>query len=350
MHLQSTPAPQVGEDRGQPDRRTMLSSLGRFQVPSLQRSLVQLITTAAPYAALTALMYYAYYHISPWLSLALALPAAGLVVRLFIIQHDCGHGSFFRSRWANAVVGSACSLTTFTPFANWRRHHAAHHAVWNNLDRRPGGGDIYSSCMTLQEYEALSPLRQRLYRAALHPLVSQILLPPLLFVLLQRIPFDTPKSWRTERLTVYLTDLGLVVVLATLTLLLGWEPVLLVQLPVIVLASIIGAWLFSVQHRFEGSLWARQTEWTSIGASLKGSSWLRLPRVLQWFSGNIGFHHVHHLMPRVPNYRLQACHASDPAFEATATKLTFWQALRAPGFTLFDEARGQMVRFPRRRG
>jgi omega-6 fatty acid desaturase (delta-12 desaturase) len=193
-------------------------------------------------------------------------------------------------------------------------------------------------------------LRQRLYRAALHPLVSQILLPPLLFVLLQRVPFDTPKSWRTERLTVYLTDLGLVVVLATLTLLLGWEPVLLVQLPVIVLASIIGAWLFSVQHRFEGSLWARQTEWTSIGASLKGSSWLRLPRVLQWFSGNIGFHHVHHLMPRVPNYRLQACHASDPAFEATATKLTFWQALRAPGFTLFDEARGQMVRFPRRRG
>jgi omega-6 fatty acid desaturase (delta-12 desaturase) len=170
-----------------------------------------------------------------------------------------------------------------------------------------------------------------------------------LFVLLQRIPFDTPKSWRTERLTVYLTDLALVVLLATLTLLLGWEPVLLVQLPVIVLASIIGAWLFSVQHRFDGSLWVRQAEWTPMGASLKGSSWLRLPRVLQWFSGNIGFHHVHHLMPRVPNYRLQACHAADPAFTATATGLTFWQALRAPSFTLFDEVRGRMVRFPRRR-
>jgi omega-6 fatty acid desaturase (delta-12 desaturase) len=294
-------------------------------------------------------MYYAYYHLSPWLSLALAIPAAGFVVRLFIIQHDCGHGSYFRSRWANASVGTLCSLTTYTPFALWRRHHAAHHAVWNNLDKRPGGGDIYSSCMTLQEYEALSPLRQRFYRAALHPLVANVLLPPVVFVLLYRVPFDTPRAWRKERFNVYLTNAAIGAMFLTLILLLGWQSVLLVQLPVIVLASIMGFWLFSVQHRFETSLWARQPDWSPMAASLHGSSWLRLPRVLQWFTGNIGFHHVHHLLPRVPNYRLQACHASDPTFAATATGLNLWQALRAPSFTLFDEVRGRMVRFPRRR-
>ncbi|MGD0109569.1 MAG: fatty acid desaturase [Rhodopila sp.] len=335
------------QDGTVPDRRTLLASLAAFQRPSTGRSITQLAMTAAPYAALVVLMYYSYYHISCWLSLALALPAAGFVVRLFIIQHDCGHGAYFRSRWANDIVGRLCSLTTYTPFAHWRRHHAAHHAVWNNLDKRPG--DIYSGCLTLKEYEALSPLRQRLYRAALHPLVSQLLLPPVVFVLLYRIPFDAPKGWGKERVGVYLTNLGIGGFLLTLTLLLGWEPVLLVQLPVIIVASIIGVWLFSVQHRFEDSLWARQTEWTAAGAALHGSSWLKLPRILQWFTGNIGFHHVHHLMPRVPNYRLQAAHRADPAFAAHVTGLTLWQALRAPSFTLWDEARGAMVRFPRRR-
>jgi len=306
----------------------MLAGLAAFQAPSMRRSVTQLAITATPYAALVAFMYYSYYHISPWLSLALALPAAGFVVRLFIIQHDCGHGAYFRSRWANEIVGWLCSLTTFTPYALWRRHHSLHHAVWNNLDKRPTGGDIYSGCLTLKEYEALSPLRQRLYRAALHPLVSQLLLPPVVFILVYRFPFDTPKKgWRKERISVYLTNLGIGAFLLTLVLLLGWQSVLLVQLPVIAMASIIGVWLFSVQHRFE----------------------LRLPRVLQWFTGNIGFHHVHHLMPRVPNYRLQAAHRAEPAFAANVTGLTLWQALRAPQFTLWDEARGAMVRFPRRR-
>ena len=331
-----------------PDRRTMLAGLAAFQTPSTSRSVTQLAVTAAPYAALVAFMYYAYYHISPWLSLALALPAAGLVVRLFIIQHDCGHGAYFKSRWANETVGWLCSLTTFTPYPLWRRHHANHHAVWNNLDKRPTGGDIYSGCLTLKEYEALSPMRQRLYRAALHPLVSQLLLPPVIFILVYRIPFDTPKGWGKERFSVYLTNLAIGSVLLLLTLLLGWDAVLLVQLPVIAVAAIIGVWLFSVQHRFEHSLWARQADWTAAGAALHGSSWLRLPKILQWFTGNIGFHHVHHLMPRVPNYRLQAAHRAEPAFAANVTGLTLWQALRAPQFTLWDEAQGAMVHFPRR--
>jgi acyl-lipid omega-6 desaturase (Delta-12 desaturase) len=345
MHLESSP-PQL--DAAALDRRAMLASLASFQAPSARRSMTQLAVTAAPYVLLLAFMYYAYYHISPWLSLALALPAAGLVVRLFIIQHDCGHGAYFRSRWANEVVGLFCSLTTYTPYAMWRRNHAAHHAVWNNLDRRPSSGDIYSGCLTLKEYEALSPIRRRLYRLALHPLVSQLLLPPVVFILLHRIPFAAPRGWRKERASVYLTNLGIGAFLLTLTLLMGWQPVLLVQLPVIAMASIIGVWLFAVQHRFEHSLWLRQTDWTAAGAAMHGSSWLRLPKVLQWFTGNIGFHHVHHLMPRVPNYRLQAAHRAGPAF-ATVTGLTLWQALRAPRFTLWDEARGVMIRFPGRR-
>jgi omega-6 fatty acid desaturase (delta-12 desaturase) len=331
-----------------PDRRTLLSQLAPFQSPSLSRSISQLCITAAPYATLVGFMYYAYYHISPLLSLALALPTAGFVVRLFIIQHDCGHGAYFKAKWANELVGWLCSVTTFTPYALWRRHHAIHHAVWNNLDKRPTGGDIYSGCLTLAEYQALSSVRQRLYRMALHPLVSQLLLPPVVFILLYRIPFDTPRGWRKERISVYLTNAAIGAFLLAMTLLLGWQPVLLVQLPMIAMASIIGVWLFSVQHRFEHSLWARQTDWTAAGAALHGSSWLRLPKILQWFTGNIGFHHVHHLMPRVPNYRLQAAHRAEPAFAASVTGLTFWQALRAPTFTLWDEAKGAMVQFPRR--
>jgi acyl-lipid omega-6 desaturase (Delta-12 desaturase) len=347
--MQSNPST-PGKTGAAPDRRTLLASLAPFQSPSTRRSVTQLSITAAPYVALVAFMYYAYYHISPWLSLALALPAAGFVVRLFIIQHDCGHGAYFRSRWANETVGWLCSLPTFTPYPFWRRHHANHHAVWNNLDKRPSGGDIFSGCLTLKEYEALSPMRRRLYRAALSPLVSQILLPPVVFILVNRIAFDTPKKgWKKERTSVHLTNLALVAVLFAMTLLLGWKPVLLVQLPAIAVASIIGAWLFSVQHRFEHSLWQRQAEWNAASAALNGSSWLRLPGILQWFTGNIGFHHIHHLMPRVPNYRLQAAHHAEPAFAANVTGLTLWQALRAPSFTLWDEARGAMIRFPRRR-
>jgi omega-6 fatty acid desaturase (delta-12 desaturase) len=338
----------LGQNGATASRRTMVARLAAYQKPSTSRSLGQLAITIAPYAALLAFMYYAYYDISPWVSLALAVPAAGFVVRLFIIQHDCGHGAYFSARWANEAVGCLCSLTTYTPYMHWRRGHAAHHAVWNNLDRRPPAGDIYSTCLTLSEYEALSTVKQRLYRIALHPLVSQLLLPPVLFILLQRIPLATPKVWRKERLSVYLTNLGLGAFLLTLIWLLGWKPVLLVQLPVITLASIVGAWLFSVQHRFEASQWSRQSDWSALGAAMHGASWLRLPKVLQWFTGNIGFHHVHHLLPQVPNYFLQAAHRAEPAFAANVTPLTLWQALRAPSFTLWDEANGAMVRFPKR--
>ena len=233
----------------------MLARLAAFQSPSLRRSVTQLITTAAPYAASIAFMYYAYYHLSPWLTLALALPAAGLVVRLFIIQHDCGHGAYFRSRWANEAVGLLCSLTdvhALTPL--WRRHHAAHHAVWNNLDKRPGGADIYSGCLTLRNtrpcrrcgsgFTAPRCIRWcrsfccRRSSSSCSTAFRSIRRRRLAEGAVQCLP-DQPRHRRVAADADRCCWAG--------------EPVLLVQLPVIAMASIIGVWLFSVQHRFEDS-------------------------------------------------------------------------------------------------
>jgi omega-6 fatty acid desaturase (delta-12 desaturase) len=328
------------------ERRSLLAGLAQFQGPSKWGSITQFASTALAYAATVAAMYAALQY-SVWLSLAMSPLAAGLVVRLFIIQHDCGHGSYFRSPRANESVGWFCSILTFTPYANWRRQHAGHHAVWNNLDERHGGADIYSTCLTLKEYMALSPLRRWLYRFSRHTLVAQFILPPLVFLLLFRIPLDAPPAWRKERRGVYLTNLALAVMLGGLVALLGWRAVLLVQVPIMLIASIAGVWLFSVQHRFEDTEWLRQAEWTHARAALNGSSYLKLPRVLQWFTGNIGFHHIHHLLPRVPNYRLQACHEAFVAQGGTARMLTIADAVSAPSLALWDETGRRMIPFPR---
>ncbi len=314
------------------------------RAPILSRSLTQIATTFLPFFAVVAAMY-ALASVSLWLSLLLTVPAAGLVVRIFIIQHDCGHGAFFRSRAANAWLGRLCGLITMTPFANWRRQHALHHAVWNNLDRRTGLGDIYSTCMTVAEYRGLSAPARAWHRAVRHPVVAQLLLPPLVFLLLYRIPFDTPLSWRREWYSVFLTDAGIVAILAALAFQFGIGPVALVHLPTISVAAIIGMWIFSVQHRFEGAVWSRQDGWTAAGAAMQGTSHLKLPRILQWFSGNIGFHHIHHLTPLVPNYRLEACHKACASILAAAPSLTLVQALRAPSYALWDETTERMVRF-----
>lgn len=282
--------------------------------------------------------------VSYWITPAPALVAAGFLVRIFIIQHDCGHGSFFSSRRANDALGMLCSLLTFTPYAAWRRQHAGHHGTWNNLDRRLSGVDMYSSCLTVKEYEALSPWHRRWYRVTRHPLVANIIVPPLIFLVLYRVPFDTPKAWRRERRAVYVTDLVLVAAISGLGLLVGFGAVAAVQLPVIVLASIIGVWLFSVQHRFEHTSWRRKSEWRFSDAALLGSSHLRLPRLLRWFTGNIGLHHIHHLNPRIPNYRLQDCHDSNPALQMAPT-LTLWGSLTQGRFALWDEERERMVPF-----
>ena len=321
----------------------MRAATARFQAPVLWKSLWQAGSSLVLFIAVCALMYLSV-PVSYWLTLCLAVLAAGLVVRIFVIQHDCGHGSFFISRGANDALGMICSIFTLTPYAHWRRQHAGHHANWNNLDRRSSGIDIYSSCLTVAEYRALPRWRRLFFRLVHHQLVASVLLPPLVFLCLYRVPFDTPRTWTRERCAVYATNATIGAVIVGLGLMLGLGRVMVVQLPITVIASIVGVWIFSVQHRFDTTLWQGQAHWSAETASLKGSSYLRLPRTLQWFTANIGFHHVHHLNPRVPNYRLQACHRAIPALQGVQT-LTMWSGLRALSFVLWDESRQQMVTF-----
>jgi omega-6 fatty acid desaturase (delta-12 desaturase) len=328
---------------GSPAGLNLRAAVACFQAPILATSLWQIGSSLLPFVAVCATMYVSL-AASYWLTLGLAVVAAGFVIRIFVIQHDCGHGSFFKSRRANDALGLLCSIITLTPYSHWRRQHAGHHAVWNNLDRRLSGSDIYSTCLTVAEYRGLTWWGRLVYRLTRHPLVSLIILPPLIFLFLYRVPFDTPKTWARERRAVYGTNLVVATVIVGLGLLVGFERVLLVQLPIMVLASIVGVWIFSVQHRFESALWQNQRHWSFEAAALRGSSYLRLPRVLQWFTANIGFHHIHHLNPRIPNYRLAACHAAIPALQGVQA-LTIWGGLRALSFALWDENQQKMTTF-----
>ncbi|MGE0254281.1 MAG: fatty acid desaturase [Alphaproteobacteria bacterium] len=314
-----------------------------FQKPLAGTAIVQAATTFGGLIATLAAMYVVAAH-AWWLALPLAPLAAGFLVRLFIIQHDCGHRSFFATRRANDIMGFACSLATMTPYASWRRQHAGHHTMWNNLDRRDTGVDIYSTCLTVAEYHALPRWRRLGYRVSRNPIVTNLLLPPLIFTLLYRLPFDTPKAQRRERRSVFVTNLALIALFGGLGLALGFGEVLAVQLPVIALAAIIGVWLFSVQHKAERTLWAREAAWTRETAALLGSTWLRLPRVLQWFTGSIGLHHLHHLNPRIPNYRLQRCCEAIPALRQ-APSLSLRGGLAAMRYALWDEGLQRMVTF-----
>lgn len=302
-------------------------------------------TSFGGFIATLGAMYYLALEVSYWPVLALAPLAAGFLVRIFIIQHDCGHASYFRSRRAMAALGVLCSLCTLTPFTSWRRQHKGHHAIWNNLDRRQSGVDIYSTCLTVNEYRRLTPRQRWRYRLARHPLVANLLLPPVVFLVLYRLPFDMPKSWRRERRDVLFTNLSLLALYGGLGLVFGFGTMLAVQLPVIALGAIVGVGLFTLQHRGEEVVWSRREEWDPAAASIEGSTYLRLPRILQWFTGNIGFHHVHHLNHRVPNYRLQRSHEAIMQLAPCIRTLSLWSGVRSLNFVLWDELRKRMVTF-----
>jgi len=313
-----------------------------FAQPIRGQGVLQLLTSFGPFIIACAAMYLVY-PILPSLALVLALPTGMLLVRVFIVQHDCGHGSFFRSERANTMIGWACSLLTLTPFTNWARQHSVHHGNWSNLDRRKGA-DLYSACLTVQEYRALSRWQRFLHRLPRSPLVANVLLPPLVFLVLYRVPFDTPRRWVRERRSIYLTNAALLAAFGSVALLFGWQRVLVIHLSVMVVASIVGVWLFSLQHRFDTARWSRHGEWNASHASMEGSSWLCLPPVLRWLTGNIGFHHIHHLNPRVPSYRLGAAHDAVQALWPVEP-LSMLGGLRALWLTLWDETRGRLVSF-----
>jgi acyl-lipid omega-6 desaturase (Delta-12 desaturase) len=320
-------------------RDTWMEAVRAFERPSLARSLGQLATSVIPYLALTALAY-VLCGISWWLALPVDLLAAAFMVRVFIVFHDCGHGSFFASPLANHIVGSITGVLTFTPYFEWRAEHARHHATAGDLDRR-GFGDVWT--MTLAEYRGAPlgcKLRYRLYR---NPLVLLGVGPLFVFLLKNRRP--TPGTETRRRLSVHLTNLALVAIFTPLIATFGMGRVVAVQLPIIAVAGIAGVWLFYVQHQFEAVYWARRQTRDIVAVAMQGSSFYDLPGVLQFFSGNIGYHHIHHLSPAIPNYFLPKCFRQRPIFQKV-DRLTLWSSLKTLALRLYDEDAGRLVGFP----
>lgn len=310
--------------------------VARYQQPSAGRALWQVVNSLVPYIMLWFLMYRAA-AVSYWLTVPLVLLAGGFLVRLFIIFHDCGHGSFFKSRAANDILGNITGLLCFTPYYLWRWEHAVHHASAGDLDRR-GTGDVWT--LTVQEYLASSRWKRFAYRLARNPFILFLLAPLFLFLVLQRLP--NLKAGRRERWSVYGTNLALLAMVSGMCWVLGPGTYLLLQLGVVAVAGSAGVWLFYVQHQFEDVYWERGDQWDYTKAALQGSSYYKLPRILQWFSGNIGFHHVHHLSPRIPNYHLEKCHEAEPLFH-TVKPVTLLASLKSFSFRLWDERRRKMV-------
>lgn len=307
-----------------------------YQRPQLERSIAQLGNSLIPYILLWVLMVYSL-RVSYWLTLALAIPAAGFMVRIFIIFHDCGHASFFRSQKANDVVGNLTGLLTFTPYAHWKRDHAVHHATASDLDRR-GVGDV--KVMTVEEYLALSKWGRLGYRFLRNPLVMFAFGPMMVFLVGHR--FARRGAGGRERASVMWTNLALAGIVGAMSVTIGLKAYLMVQLPIVILGTSMGVWLFYIQHQFEGVYWARHEDWDFLSAGLKGASFYKLPPLLQWFTGNIGYHHIHHLSPRIPNYRLQKCHEASPLFRQVKP-LSLRASLKSLGYRLYDEEHRQMV-------
>ncbi len=310
----------------------------RFQEPSNLRAGWQLTNTLVPYVLCWVAMSYTLTK-SYWISLPIAVLAAGFLVRLFVIFHDCGHGSFFKSRKANDVTGFITGVLTFTPYFHWRWEHAIHHRTAGHLDRR-GVGDIWT--MTVREYLEASRWRRFAYRLARNPFILFVLAPIYVFLVHQRFAAAAAKGkeWRS----VHWTTLAMLGVAAALSLALGIKQYLLIQLTVTTLSGAAGIWLFYVQHQFEEAYWERGENWNFNEAALKGSSFYKLPSVLQWFSGSIGLHHIHHISPIIPNYNLQRCHDADAAFRAVRP-MTLLSSLKSLPTHLWDEQGKKLVGF-----
>ncbi|MEI6786400.1 MAG: fatty acid desaturase [Verrucomicrobiota bacterium] len=315
----------------------------RYQKSEVWSGVWQVVNTLVPYAALWCLMY-ATLQVSWWLTLPLAVLAGGFLVRLFIISHDCGHGSFLPSRQANDILGFITGVLTFVPYHHWRWEHALHHATSGDLDRR-GTGDVWT--LTVQEYLEASRWKRFSYRLARNPAVLFGLAPLFLFLIKMRFP--SAKAPRRERHSVAWTNLAIVALAAGMSGVFGLQTYLLLQVFVMLVAGTAGVWLFYVQHQFEGVYWERGAGWDYATAALKGSSFYKLPKVLQWFSGNIGFHHIHHLSPRIPNYHLEQCHRAEPLFQ-TVKPVTLCGSLKSLTFRLWDERHHRLVGYRALRG
>lgn len=331
-------APAEAKDRAAAQAwRTLLAP---YEGPDTGRSLRQLAVTAVLYAAGWAAMWRSF-DVGLWLVLLVGLPVSGLMVRLFILQHDCGHGSYFRSQRAADITGHVLAVLAMTPYHYWRTNHAKHHAHSGNLDRR-GFGDI--GTLTTKEFEALGAGGRLGYRLLRNPLLLIGLLTTVHFIVVQRWPWRMPRTWRREWRSVWWTNAALAAVLAGAWWVGELGRVLVIQGVLMAWGCSFAGWLTHVQHQFEGAYWERGAEWDYFEAGLRGSSWLALPRPLQWLTASIGLHHVHHLSSRIPNYRLQQCHDENPELWS-AHRITLREALRSLWLALWDEDAGRLISF-----
>jgi acyl-lipid omega-6 desaturase (Delta-12 desaturase) len=337
-----TGSPSAPGGTQRPEGAFWREALAPYERPHLGRSVLDLMTSLVPYLALWVAMYLAL-DVSYWLVLLLSLPAAGFLLRTFIVFHDCAHGSFLASKRGNAWLGRVLGVVVYSPFQSWRQSHAVHHATAGDLDRR-GVGDVQT--LTVAEYGAL-PWRRRLaYRAFRNPAVM-FGIGPLWAMVIQ--PRFIPVSARPRiRHSVIGMNIALLALVGGLCLLLGWREYLLVETPSLLLAAGAGVWLFYVQHQFDDTYWKSSGDWSYADAALRGSSYLKLPKVLQFFTGNIGLHHVHHLSARIPNYNLQRAHDQNPIFHDVPT-LSLWDGLRAVRLKLWDEDGARLVTFAQAR-
>jgi acyl-lipid omega-6 desaturase (Delta-12 desaturase) len=323
------------------DARSWTRILARYRHPNDLRSTVEIAITFVPLALLWALAWATLYFGYWWLSLLLTVPAAGFLVRLFMIQHDCGHGAFFGHRLANDWVGRVIGVLTLTPYDFWRRTHAVHHASSGHLERR-GMGDV--DTLTVREYLSLSFWGRMRYRAYRHPLVMFGIGPAYLFILQFRLPVGLLfNGWRPW-LSTMATNAAIAAIVGGLIWFIGVWPFVLVHLPIALLAGSVGVWLFYVQHQFETTFWAHDGEWSFEEAALYGSSYYDLPAVLRWFTANIGVHHVHHLCSRIPYYRLPRVLRDHPELRGVS-RLTLLQSFRCVRLVLWDESRQRLVSF-----
>jgi len=342
-----------------PDTRTTTTNqatewrelIAPYRRPNLRSSLWQLANTLIPFMLLWFLMYLSLGY-SYWITLGLAPLAAGFHLRIFIILHDCGHQSFFKSKKANDVLGSICGVLCLTPYFNWRYFHALHHATVGNLNQRVEGellpltikkytqnnGDVLT--LTVKEYQQLSSGEKLFYRIYRNPFLLLLVMPLLLFVVLHRL--SNPRAAKRERYSVYWTNFALLGVTLLAGFTIGFMPLLLVELPILFCSTTVGVWLFYIQHQFEDSYWQQGTKWNFMVAALRGSSYYKLPGILQWFTGNIGFHHIHHLSPLIPNYNLQKCYEANPILQPGAT-ITMRQGFKSLFLQLWDEEQQIMV-------
>jgi len=303
----------------------------------------QLVNTVGTYVLLWVAMYFMLNFIpKPWNWVALApvaILAGALLVRVFIIFHDCGHGSFFKSKRMNKVWGHVCGTLAFTPFSHWSWEHSVHHAHNGHLDRR-GVGDIWT--MTVDEYLSASAKRRFLYRLGRNPIVLFVIGPMWTFMISHRFPL--PQAKPKEKISVLWSNLAILGMVLALGFTFGWLPYLYITLAVMTVASTLGVWLFYVQHQFEDTYWETSEKWDFFKAAVHGSSFYKLPKVLQWFSGNIGYHHIHHLSSKIPNYNLERCHKSHRMF-SDIKPLTFWKSFKCINFRLWDQENMRLITF-----